>query len=53
MIEYPVQFSVDYRDRPLNRLSTAFRVFLVIPLAITWTTSILMPPAILTGGCRW
>ena len=34
MMEYPVQFSVDYPDRPLNRLSTAFRVFLVIPLAI-------------------
>ena len=31
---YPVQFSVDYPDRPLNRLSTAFRIFLVIPIAI-------------------
>jgi Domain of unknown function (DUF4389) len=31
---YPVQFSVDYPDRPLNRLSTAFRIFAVIPIAI-------------------
>ena len=31
---YPVQFSVDYPDRPLNRLSAAFRIFLVIPIAI-------------------
>src|SRR2546429_1108029 len=34
MMEYPVQFSVDYPDRPLNRLSTALRIFLVIPIAI-------------------
>ena len=34
MMEYPVQFSVDYPGRPLNRLSTAFRIFLVIPIAI-------------------
>jgi hypothetical protein len=33
-MEYPVQFSVDYPDRPLDRLSTAFRIFLVIPIAI-------------------
>jgi len=33
-MEYPVQFSVDYPERPLNRLSTAFRIFLVIPIAI-------------------
>jgi hypothetical protein len=31
---YPVQFSVDYPDRPLNRLTTAFRLILVIPIAI-------------------
>ena len=33
-VGYPVQFSVDYPDRPLSRLSTAFRIFLVIPIAI-------------------
>jgi hypothetical protein len=31
---YPVQFSVDYPQRPLDRLTTAFRVFTVIPIAI-------------------
>jgi hypothetical protein len=31
---YPVQFSVDYPDRPLNRLSTFFRIFTVIPIFI-------------------
>ena len=32
--EHPVRFSVDYPDHPLNRLSTAFRIFTVIPIAI-------------------
>ena len=32
--DYPVQFSVEYPDRALNRLSTAFRIFTVIPIAI-------------------
>jgi len=31
---YPVQFSVDYPDRPLNRLTTLFRVFVAIPILI-------------------
>ena len=31
---YPVQFSVDYPDRPLDRLTTALRIFVVIPIAI-------------------
>ena len=35
---YPVQFSVDYPDRPLNRLSTAFRTILEIPIAILLST---------------
>jgi len=30
---YPVQFSVDYPDRALNRWTTAFRVVVVIPIA--------------------
>jgi hypothetical protein len=33
-VRYPVQFSVENPDRPLNRLSTAFRIVLVIPIAI-------------------
>jgi hypothetical protein len=44
---YPVQFSVDYPARPLDRLTTAFRIFTVIPIAIvlaalaggTWQSS--------------
>jgi hypothetical protein len=31
---YPVTFSVDYPDRKLNRLTSFFRVFTVIPIAI-------------------
>ncbi len=31
---YPVQFSVDYPDRPLDRLTTFFRLFMAIPIAI-------------------
>ena len=31
---YPARFSVDYPDRSLDRLSTAFRVFWVIPIGI-------------------
>jgi hypothetical protein len=31
---YPVQFSVEYPDRELNRLTTAFRIFAAIPILI-------------------
>jgi Domain of unknown function (DUF4389) len=31
---YPVRFAVDYPDRDLNRVSTAFRLFAVIPIVI-------------------
>lgn len=31
---YPVQFSVDYPDRPLNRLTTFFRLIVAIPILI-------------------
>ena len=31
---YPVRFSVDAPDTPLNRLTTAFRVFVAIPIVI-------------------
>jgi hypothetical protein len=31
---YPVQFSVDYPDRALNRVATAFRLFAAIPILI-------------------
>jgi hypothetical protein len=32
--DYPVRVAVDYPDRQLNRVSTAFRIFAVIPIAI-------------------
>jgi hypothetical protein len=32
--EYPVRFSIDYPDRNLDRLTTALRIFTVIPIAI-------------------
>ena len=31
---YPIQFSVDYPERPLNRLSTLFRLIIIIPILI-------------------
>jgi hypothetical protein len=31
---YPVSFSVDYPDRALNRVTTAFRIFVAIPIMI-------------------
>lgn len=31
---YPVQFSVEYPDRPLDRMTTFFRLFVAIPILI-------------------
>jgi len=31
---YPATLAIDYPDRPLNRLTTFFRIFTVIPIAI-------------------
>jgi hypothetical protein len=31
---YPVQFAIEYPDRPLNRLTTAFRPLVAIPILI-------------------
>jgi hypothetical protein len=42
---YPVEFSVEYPERSLDRLTTFFRIFTVIPIAIVfasvggWSTS--------------
>ena len=36
--DYPLTFSVDYPDRNLDRLSTAFRIFWIIPIAILAAT---------------
>jgi hypothetical protein len=32
--DYPVRYTVDYPDRDLNRVSTAFRIFAAIPILI-------------------
>src|SRR5437899_1440319 len=34
VVSYPVQFDVDFPARPLNRLTTAFRIFVAIPILI-------------------
>jgi uncharacterized protein DUF4389 len=34
MNEHPVSYSVEYPDRPLNRLTTGLRIFTVIPIVI-------------------
>jgi len=38
MSDYPVTFSVDYPDRELNRLTSFFRIFTLIPIAIVSAT---------------
>ena len=42
---YPVRFSVEYPDRPLNRVTTAFRIFVAIPILIVLGT--------VSGGTSW
>jgi hypothetical protein len=47
---HPVRFAVDYPDRDLNRVSSAFRIFTVIPIAIvigTIGTGLLFIPPML------
>ena len=46
---YPVTFSVDYPERKLNRLSTFFRIFAVIPIAIV---AALLPGSELAGDAQ-
>src|SRR6266699_6789983 len=36
--QYPVQFAVEYPDRPLNRLTSFFRIFVIIPISIVLGT---------------
>ena len=45
MTGYPVQFEVEYPDRPLNRLTTFLRAFMLIPIAIVLGT--------VSGGVAW
>lgn len=37
---YPARFSVDYPDRPLNRLTSFFRIFVIIPIYIVFISLI-------------
>ena len=43
--EYPVRFTVDYPDRPLDRLTTGFRIFVAIHILIVLGT--------VSGGGSW
>jgi hypothetical protein len=43
--DYPLEFSVEYPDRELNRLSTFFRIITVIPIVIIL--------GLLAGGGGW
>jgi hypothetical protein len=42
---YPVRFSVEYPERPLDRLTTAFRLFVAIPILIVLGS--------VSGGTTW
>jgi hypothetical protein len=44
-VRYPVQLSVDYPDRPLDRLTTGFRIFVIIPILIVLGS--------VSGGSSW
>src|SRR5918998_2607854 len=49
---YPVQFDVDYPDRPLNRLTTFFRLILIIPIVIVLSLVSGQGPTIPMGSTR-
>ena len=42
--QYPVRFSVDYPDRSLDRVTTAFRISLPSPSSSCWARSRVGPP---------
>ena len=48
---YPVRFSVEYPDRALNRLTTAFRVIVAIPILIV-AASLVATKAATRGASR-
>jgi hypothetical protein len=55
---HPVHFAADYPDRPLNRLTTFFRLFTAIPIAIvlgavagqTWQFTSARDSAVIVAG---
>ena len=44
--DYPVQLTIDYPDRKLDRVSSAFRIFTLIPIGIVFG-------ALAGGGYAW
>ncbi len=50
-VPYPVTFSVEYPDRDLNRLTTFFRIFTVIPIAIV--LGLLENATVSSGEAYW
>ncbi len=54
---YPVQLSVDYPDRSLNRLTSAFRIFVAIPVmillgAVSGSTVLTIPSRTAAAGSK-
>ncbi len=45
-VSYPVRFSVDYPDRALNRVTSAFRIFVAVPI-------IFVLAAVSGGSWQW
>ena len=50
---YPVRYDVDYPDRELNRLTSFFRIFTVIPIAIVLGTVGGGTASVTAGGARY
>ena len=60
MNDYPVRFAVEYPDRPLDRVASAFRIFTAIPILIVlgviggdsarWGTSTTSTSEVAVGG---
>ena len=51
--EYPVQFSVDYGDGTRSRLTTLFRIIMLIPIAIVGAILALPLTGISVWGSYW
>jgi hypothetical protein len=49
--EFPALLEIDYPDRELNRLTTFFRLFMVIPIAIILT--LVAGPVVHASGERY
>ena len=52
--DYPVQFSIDYGDGTRNRLTTLFRIIMIIPIAIVgYVLTLPLTGASVYGGSYW